>query len=97
LRRPPAEALLDAAAIRPPLTLRVALPGERFQPLNAPGRCLLSDFFASRKVHVTLRSVWPVLADGAGPVWVLGLGIAHRARVTPGTEDVVRLHADPLN
>lgn len=96
LRLPPAEAVLDAATLRSPLLLRVAAAGERFQPLNAPGRCLLSDFFASRKVPVPLRAAWPVLADAGGPVWVLGLAIAHRARVTPRTPRAIRLSVESL-
>ncbi|MGV3723839.1 MAG: tRNA lysidine(34) synthetase TilS [Actinomycetota bacterium] len=96
LRVPPAEAILDAGSLQPPLALRVAAVGERFQPLNAPGRCLLSDFFASRKIPAGFRAVWPVLADAEGPVWVLGLAIAHRVRVGPETERAIRLRVEPI-
>jgi len=96
LRLPPSEAILDAGSLRPPFVLRVAETGERFQPLNAPGRCLVSDLFGRRKVPTALRTAWPVLADAEGVVWVLGLAIAHRARVHSATGRAVHLTVGAL-
>ncbi|MGV3722787.1 MAG: tRNA lysidine(34) synthetase TilS, partial [Actinomycetota bacterium] len=65
-----------------------------FRPLNAPGTRLVSDLFNDRKVPAAYRDRWPVLADCDGILWVLGLGIAHRARIGPDTVRAVHLWVD---
>jgi len=93
LRLPPHQAVLDLAALTPPLVLRTAREGERFQPLGGPGRRLLSDFFIDRKIPRERRSAWPILADAAGVVWIVGLAVAHRARVQAETTRCLALQA----
>jgi tRNA(Ile)-lysidine synthase len=89
------EAVLDAAAISPPLRLRAPLAGDSFHPLNSPGRRPLSRQFNDRKVPARDRSTWPVLCDAEGILWAPGLAIAHRARVTPQTRECWRLALVP--
>lgn len=91
LRMPPCLAILDFDALRPPLQLRGPLPGDRFQPFNGPGSRLVSDLFVDRKVPAYLRPIWPILTDREGVVWVLGLAIAHRVRIRPGTNRALHL------
>jgi tRNA(Ile)-lysidine synthase len=97
LRTLPAEAILNPAMLRGSLTLRSPQTGERIKPFNAPGQRLLSDLFIDRKVPAYYRPLWPVLADEEGPVWVLGLVVAHRARVEPGASLVYHLQARNLD
>jgi tRNA(Ile)-lysidine synthase len=84
-RRPPGEALLDAGAVRAPLRVRPPGRGDRFHPLNAPGSRLLSDLFIDRKIGREHRAGWPLIEDAEGILWVPGLAVAHRARVTERT------------
>lgn len=91
LRLPPYRAILDFDALRPPFQLRVPRTGDRFQPFNAPGSRLVSDLFIDRKVPAYLRTHWPILTDREGIVWVLGLAIAHRVRIRPGTSRALHL------
>jgi len=85
------EAALDYARVALPLTLRTRRPGERFRPLGAPGEKKLQDFFVDRKVPRHLRDAWPVVADASGVVWVVGLEIAERVRVSEATREVLFL------
>lgn len=86
LRQPPNAALLLRSSVQGSLRLRPPARGDRFQPLGAPGSKLLSDLFQERRVPRMLRAGWPMLADEAGPLWVLGLAVAERARVEWGDE-----------
>lgn len=91
LRLPPCRAILDFDSLLPPFQLRVPVPGDRFHPFNAPGSRLASDLFVDRKVPAYLRANWPILTDREGIIWVLGLAIAHRARIRPGTSRALHL------
>lgn len=91
LKAPPYQAILDADVLRPPFQLRAPRVGDRFQPLNAPGTRLLSDLFRDRKIPVFLRERWPILTDREGVLWVLGLAVAHRVRIRPGSVRALRL------
>jgi tRNA(Ile)-lysidine synthase len=91
LRVPAEQALLDRGALHPPLRVRSPRRGDRFHPLNAPGTKLLSDLFVDRKIARDARASWPVVEDEDGIVWVPGLMIAHRARVSEGTRECLHL------
>ena len=89
------EAVLDADALDGPLFVRTRRPGDRFQPLGAPGRCKLKDFLMARKVPADRRDRVPLLCDRKGIVWVVGHTIAERVKVTAHTRRVLRLEALP--
>jgi len=82
--------------------LRVRRPGDRFQPLGLGGHQMkLSDFLINQRVARELRDDWPlvVCADPAGAddalVWVAGLRLDERYRVTAATQRVARLRFTP--
>jgi tRNA(Ile)-lysidine synthase len=91
LRLPPHEAVFDAGSLRGSLHLHAPEPATRFRPLNSPGTRLLSDLFIDRRIPAILRPAWPVLSDEEGIIWVLGLAIAHRVRVTAETRIQLRM------
>lgn len=91
LRTPPFQALLHPDSVGSPLLLSAPVVGDRFRPLNAPGSRLVSDLFRDRKVPAYLRHRWPILRDRDGILWVLGLAVAHRVRIRPSSERVLRL------
>jgi tRNA(Ile)-lysidine synthase len=94
-RQPPHRVFLDAENVRGDLTLRVPRGGDRFHPLGAPGSKLLSDLFVDRKIERQRRRVWPVIEDEEGIVWVVGLAVAERCRVTDSTNRCLHLEVDP--
>jgi tRNA(Ile)-lysidine synthase len=86
-------ATLDAAAAPLPLTVTAPRRGDRFHPLGGV-RQRLSSFFAARGLPRVDRAYWPVVRDAAGEiVWVAGVEIAHGARITAATSEVLRLES----
>ncbi|MCB2193731.1 MAG: tRNA lysidine(34) synthetase TilS [Deltaproteobacteria bacterium] len=79
------QACLPAQAVRWPLELRPARPGERFHPLGAPGGKRLSRLLIDRKVPQWWRARTLILADREGPWWAAPWAVAERARLK-GTE-----------
>jgi len=66
-----------------PFTIRHRHRGDKFRPLGAKGYQKLKKFFINRKIEKHLRDDWPLLVDSFGNiVWVMGLEIAHDARVS---------------
>jgi tRNA(Ile)-lysidine synthase len=75
-----------------PLTVRSRQPGDRLQPLGAPGHRKLHDLLIDRKIPRAVRDRVPVVVDAAGHiVWVVGVTIAHEHRVTTPQTGVVVL------
>ncbi|MEW6568652.1 MAG: tRNA lysidine(34) synthetase TilS [Chloroflexota bacterium] len=75
----------DADALDTDLSLRPPRPGERLQPLGMTGSAKLSDLFVNCRVPRLARALWPVVAAGEIPLWVVGLRRARQAPVTRRT------------
>ena len=85
-------AMIQAAAVSLPLTVRNRRPGDRLRPLGAPGRRKLQDVLVDRKVSRERRDDVPIVADAAGRiVWVAGVVLAEECRVTAPERGVVIL------
>ena len=76
------------SGVTPPLLWRHPQPGERWQPLGAPGSQSVFHSLAARNVPARIRPLAWLLEDANGPVWVAGCTIAERCRVQPGKEAV---------
>jgi len=97
LDRGPDAALLDARALRGALFVRNRRAGDRFRPLGAPGTRTLKEVLIDRKVPADRRDVVPVICDEAGIVWVVGVSIADRVRVTAATRRTLSLVMTTMN
>jgi tRNA(Ile)-lysidine synthase len=83
---------VDADRLHGPPAVRARRAGDRFQPLGMQGHTVkLSDYLVNRKIPVELRDQWPLLACGDDIVWVAGLRLDERYKVTDGTRSVTRL------
>jgi tRNA(Ile)-lysidine synthase len=83
-----------AADPLPPLFLRTRRPGERFQPLGMTEDVRLTEFMINAKVPQVWRDAVPVLASGEQAeriVWLCGLRLDERVRVTERTQNIVHL------
>ncbi len=88
----PHTAFLSAEALGGTVIVRGRRPGDRFQPLGLGGHDKkLQDFFVDARVPRAERPRTPLVVTPEGIAWVVGWRIAHWARVTPSTQDVVRL------
>lgn len=86
---------LDYECLVAPLVVRYRLPGDAFRPLGMQGKKTIKKFFIDRKIPRDQRTSIPLLADANGIVWVVGLSIDDRVKITKTTRKVVicRVHA----
>ena len=90
--RNPLVADLDASLVRFPLTLRCTQEGDRFVPLGMQGSQLVSNFLTNLKRNRFEKRDQMVLVDAADEiVWVVGLRINDRFKITPKTTDRLRI------
>ena len=85
-------ASLDASDIKFPLTLRHTQPGDRFVPFGMTGTKLLSDYLTDRKKNIFEKRAQLVLTDAQQRIlWLVGERTDNRFRITPHTQQVLRL------
>jgi tRNA(Ile)-lysidine synthase len=86
------QVMVDARLAGAPLIVRYRRPGDRLQPLGAPGRKKVQDVLVDRKVPRDDRDALPIVTTETGEiVWVAGQVLADPFRVTPLTTSVVVL------
>lgn len=85
-------ALLDLDALNFPLMLRKWQHGDYFFPLGMEQMKKVSDFFIDNKVPVPVKKHTWILTSGKKIVWIVGLRIDHRFRITDATERILKLH-----
>lgn len=82
---------VDAAKISGELHIRSYLPGDRFFPLGLDGSKRVSDLFADAKVPLHRRHRVPIVACDTGIIWIAGLQLDNRFRLTPHTRHILHL------
>ncbi|MBI3948810.1 MAG: tRNA lysidine(34) synthetase TilS, partial [Armatimonadetes bacterium] len=85
------EVFIDADRVDPILFVRGWVRGDRFVPLGMSGGKSLHDLFVDEKIPRVARDRVPVVADSSGIVWVAGVQIADRVKVTDQTRRLLRL------
>jgi tRNA(Ile)-lysidine synthase len=87
-----ATVVVDARELGAHLIVRPRRPGDRLQPLGAPGRRKVQDVLVDRKVPKDDRDRVPIVTNELGKiVWVAGEVLAEPFRVTALTTTVVVL------
>ena len=83
---------LDASNIKFPLTLRHIEQGDRFVPFGMNGMKLVSDYLTDRKKNVFEKRAQLVVTDAQQRiVWLVGERTDNRFRITPHTQQALRL------
>ena len=91
------EVVVAAGALSLPLEVRNRRPGDRFQPIGAPGTRKLQDFLVDRKVPRLHRDTLPLVVDGQDRiVWVVGQSVAEGFRVLDPSQGVILLKVKRL-
>jgi tRNA(Ile)-lysidine synthase len=79
---------LDADKLVFPLTVRNRRPGDLYRPLGAPGRKKLKEILRAKGVPAADRDRLPVVLSREEIVWVPGLPVAERCKITDSTRSV---------
>jgi len=87
------EAYLDWSKLKFPLLVRNRRDGDRYQPLGSPGRKKLKEIMRAKDIPQSERDRHPVFLSGDEIVWVLGLPVSEKHKVTPETNEVFVISA----
>ncbi|MFO7932210.1 MAG: tRNA lysidine(34) synthetase TilS [Thermodesulfobacteriota bacterium] len=82
---------VDMDRIEFPLVIRNPAPGDRFMPLGMQGTMKVKDFFINNKVKPAQRSRIPLVESGGRIIWVAGMRIDERVKITEDTENVLKI------
>lgn len=91
----PLEEYVDADRLGGALRLRSWADGDWFVPFGMRDRKKVSDLFVDRKIEVTAKRRIPILTSGGDIVWICGIRLDDRFRVTPATRRIIRLRFEP--
>ena len=88
----PFQAWADFKCLQLPLLIRTRRPGDRIKPLGmAAGSLKVSDLMVNLKLPRRVRDKWPVVTSGCEIIWVPGMRLAHKCRLTEDTQTAVHL------
>ena len=87
------QAVFDTACLTGALSVRNFRRGDRFRPLGMKGRKKIKDLFIEKRVPLSMRAHWPLLAAGDEIVWIPGYGRSAAGRVSAATKTVLRITA----
>ena len=65
--------------------------GDKFQPIGMKGTKKISDFLADEKISSRIKRENLVLTNSGKIVWVIGLRLDERSKVTPETKKILKL------
>lgn len=90
-------AYLDWSTLKFPLTLRNWLPGDKFIPLGMKNYKKVSDFLIDRKTPLLLKNNTLLLTSGEEIVWVVGMRIDDRFKITSNSKNALKITVNPLS
>jgi len=78
------------------LSIRTFVNGDSFTPLGMKGTMKLKDFFIASKIPKEERRIIPLLLSDNNIIWVLGLRINERFKITQDTRITLKVTATPF-
>lgn len=82
---------LDAGSLVFPLTIRSRRPGDLYKPIGAPGRKKLKEILRAKRIPASERGALPVFLSNGEIVWVPGLPVSDRHKITADTRSVLAI------
>jgi tRNA(Ile)-lysidine synthase len=92
----PMDAVFDPATLVEPLVVRNFQPGDRFQPLGMDGHKKIKDLFIEKRVPLSIRSRWPLVASGEEILWIPRYGRSSAGLVGEKTTSVLHFKVRPI-
>ncbi len=84
-------AMLNMDKLHFPLVLRHWQDGDFFYPLGMKGRKKLSNFFTDKKIPLTEKNKIWILESDKQIVWIVGLRLDNRFKITSQTKKVLKI------
>ncbi len=81
---------MDYDAIKCPLEIRNMRPGDRIHPIGMDGTKKIKEYFIDKKISKKRRGRIPLLVDRESVLWIMGMRLSNRVRLTDMTEKVVK-------
>ncbi|MBI2618876.1 MAG: tRNA lysidine(34) synthetase TilS [Ignavibacteriales bacterium] len=88
--------VVDGDLLGSKLALRTWRNGDWFIPFGMKEKKKLSDFFVNEKIPLNEKRSTPILESDGTIVWVCGLRLDNRFRITEKTTSAVRLRYSPI-
>lgn len=89
-------AYFDPERVVPPLIVRPPHAGDRLRPLGLAGTKKVSDLLMEARIPRWERAKWPLVCDGQGIAWVVGVRTSEDHKVEMSTAEVLRVEARRL-
>lgn len=81
---------MDYDLIIPPVILRSRLPGDRIDPQGLGGTKKIKACFIDEKVPRNQRWKVPLLVDAASVLWIVGMRLSERVRISDRTRTFLK-------
>ena len=82
---------IDAEKIIHPLIIRNWQPSDYFFSLGMKSEKKISDFFIDEKISLSQKKTIPILISNNDIVWICGLRIDDRFKITASTKKILKL------
>ncbi|HUH66930.1 MAG TPA: tRNA lysidine(34) synthetase TilS [Syntrophales bacterium] len=87
----PTTIFMDYDKLSLPLFIRFGKPGDRIQPMGMKGTKKIMALLIDEKVPVRKRKSIPLLLDQKSVLWIAGLRLSERAKITEKTRQILRV------
>jgi len=88
--------VLDAGKTSGGLHFRSVLPTDKMVPLGEDSPKKVVELLAKAKLTSAARQRLPIIMDMLGPVWLPGVRLAERVKITPDSQRALRIRIEPL-
>ncbi|MFM9873971.1 MAG: tRNA lysidine(34) synthetase TilS [Fimbriimonadaceae bacterium] len=88
--------VFDQAKTQGGLHFRAAQPGDQIIPFGESSPRKVTDLLSSAKLTSTARRRLPIICDMIGPIWIPGVRLNERVRISPDTNKALRVQFESL-
>lgn len=90
------DTMFDLGKTQGGLHFRAAQPGDTITPFGKSNPRKISDLLANAKLTSIARRRLPIICDMIGPIWIPGIRLSERVRITSETKKALRVQFESL-